>query len=442
MEISNPLRITVIGIGYLGLVHAVCMAELGHEVLALDVDAEKVESAAGGKAAFFEPGLDPLLRKTLDSGRLRFTTDWAELGAFGQMHFLCVGTPQVPGGYAADLKYVYGAIDSLAPHLTTDCLIVGKSTVPVGTARQLTARVRAAAPAGDRVDLAWNPEFLREGYAVQDTLTPDRFVFGVTSDGPESLFRRVYATPLASGIPALTMDLETAELVKVAANSFLATKISFINVLAEMCETVGADVLTLADAIGLDDRIGRKFLSPGLGFGGGCLPKDIRAFRTVAADKGVTSLVDLLSTVDTINVARRERVITLAREAVSDLSGKKIAVLGIAFKPNTDDIRDSPALDIATRLAEEGAVVSVHDPVAMANAAKRRPDLRYADTISTAADGAELVVHLTEWADYRAIDPAALAEMVAVPRLIDARCALDATKWREAGWSVQILGRP
>ncbi len=442
MEISNPVRITVIGIGYLGLVHAVCMAELGHDVLALDVDQAKVESAAGGKAAFFEPGLDPLLRKTLDSGRLRFTTDWAELGAFGQVHFLCVGTPQAPGGYAADLKYVHSAVDALAPHLTSDCLIVGKSTVPVGTARQLAARVRAAAPAGDRVDLAWNPEFLREGYAVQDTLTPDRFVFGVTSSEAEDRLRQVYAAPLASGIPALSMDLETAELVKVAANSFLATKISFINVLAEMCEAVGADVLTLADAIGLDDRIGRKFLSPGLGFGGGCLPKDIRAFRAVAKDKGVHTLVDLLSTVDAINLARRERVVTLAREAVGGLSGKRVAVLGIAFKPNTDDIRDSPALDIATRLAEEGAVVSVHDPVAMANAARKCPDLRYADSVSAAADGADLVVHLTEWADYRAIDPAALARMVAVPRLIDARCALDAPKWREAGWAVQVLGRP
>jgi UDPglucose 6-dehydrogenase len=440
--VTNPLRITVIGIGYLGLVHAVCMAELGHEVLALDIDKAKVDSAAGGTASFFEPGLDPLLRKTLDAGRLRFTTDWAELGAFGQVHFVCVGTPQVPGGYAADLKYVHGAVDALAPHLTTDSLIVGKSTVPVGTARQLTERVRASAPAGNRVDLAWNPEFLREGYAVQDTLTPDRFVFGVTSGDAEELLRRVYAKPLAAGIPALSMDLETAELVKVAANSFLATKISFINVLAEMCEAVGADVLTLADSIGLDERIGRKFLSPGLGFGGGCLPKDIRAFRTVAEEKGVGSLVDLLRTVDTINLDRRERVVTLSREAVGDLSGKRVAVLGIAFKPNTDDIRDSPALDIATRLAAEGAVVSVHDPVAMGNAARLRPDLRYAESVSAAADGADLVVHLTEWADYRALDPVALAEMVAVPRLIDARCALDGDKWREAGWSVQVLGRP
>jgi UDPglucose 6-dehydrogenase len=440
---SNSLRITVIGTGYLGLTHAVCMADLGHQVLAIDVDEEKIAKAARGEVPFYEAGLEPLLRKNLEAGRLRFTTDWAEIGEFGEVHFLCVGTPQVRGGHAADLKYVYGATDSLAPHLKTDCLIVGKSTVPVGTARQLVARARAAAPAGDRVDVAWNPEFLREGHAVQDSLTPDRFVFGVTSDSADALLRRVYTTPLASGIPALTMDLETAELVKVAANSFLATKISFINVMAEMCETVGADVLQLADAIGLDERIGRKFLSPGLGFGGGCLPKDIRAFRAVAEERAVVSLVDLLSTVDTINKGRRDRVAVLAREAVGgDLNGKRVAALGIAFKPNSDDIRDSPSLDICSRLAAEGAIVSVHDPVATANAARHRPALRYASSVFEAAQDADVVLHLTEWSDYQAIDPAALAEIVATPHLIDARCTLDAAKWRAAGWSIQVLGRP
>ena len=440
---STPLRITAIGTGYLGLTHAVCMADLGHDVLAIDVDEEKIAKAARGETPFYEPGLEPLLRKNLEAGRLRFTSDWAEIGEFGQVHFLCVGTPQVKGAHAADMSYVYGAAGSLAPHLTQECLIVGKSTVPVGTARQLTARLRAAAPAGDLVDLAWNPEFLREGYAVQDSLTPDRFVFGVTSESADGLLRRVYATPLGSGIPALTMDLETAELIKVAANSFLATKISFINVMAEMCEAVGADVLRLADAIGLVERIGRKFLSPGLGFGGGCLPKDIRAFRSVAGEKGVDSLVDLLTAVDTINLGRRDRVTALAREAVGgDLAGKRVAALGIAFKPNSDDLRDSPALDIISRLAAEGAIVSVHDPVALSNAARHRPELRYAESVSEAAEDADLVVHLTEWADYRAIDPAALAEVVAAPVLIDARCALDTDKWRAAGWTVQVLGRP
>ncbi len=441
------MRVTAIGIGYLGLTHAVCMADLGHQVLAIDVDEEKVAKAARGETPFFEPGLEPLLRKNLDAGRLRFTTDFAEIGEFGEVHFICVGTPQKTGETAADLSYVYGAVDALAPHLSGEALIVGKSTVPVGTARDLLARARAASPAGEAVSLLWNPEFLREGYAVQDTLTPDRFVFGVTFDEAgaraDATIRAVYATPLSSGIPAITMDLETAELVKVSANSFLATKISFINAMAEMCEASGADVIALANAIGIDERIGRKFLSPGLGFGGGCLPKDIRAFRTTAASKGVDSIVSLLSTVDTINLGRRERVTTLTRDAVGgSLAGKKVAVLGIAFKPNTDDLRDSPSLDICKRLAAEGAVISVHDPIAMANAALSYPDFRYAESVHEAAEQAEVVLHLTEWWEFRAIDPSALAEVVAQQVLIDARSALDADAWHAAGWSVYRPGQP
>ena len=435
-------RISIIGTGYLGLTHAVCMADLGHQVLAIDVDAAKIAKAARGEAPFFEPGLEPLLRKNLDSGRLRFTGSFAEIGEFGDVHFLCVGTPQAAGGNA-DLSHLHAATAALAPHLTRETLLVGKSTVPVGTARQLLAQARAAAPAGDLVDLAWNPEFLREGHAVRDSLTPDRIVLGVTSEQAVRTLQAVYDTPLAAGIPMLTMDLETAELVKVAANSFLATKISFINVMAEMCEATGADVTRLADAIGLDDRIGRKFLSPGLGFGGGCLPKDIRAFRYTAAEKNVGSLVDLLTTVDAINLGRRDRVIALARQAVGgELDGKRIAVLGAAFKPNSDDIRDSPSLAISGRLAGEGAIVTVHDPVAIPNAARVRPDLRYADSVHVAAEGVDLVLHLTEWADYCAIDPAALAEIVAAPVLVDARCTLDAALWRSAGWSVHVPGRP
>jgi UDPglucose 6-dehydrogenase len=437
------MRVTVIGTGYLGLTHAVCMADLGHEVLAIDVDAEKIAKASRGEAPFFEPGLEPLLRKNLDAGRLRFTDSFAEIGEFGDVHFVCVGTPQSKDGTGkADLTYVFGAAEALAPHLNRATLIVGKSTVPVGTSRQLIDRIQAAAPAGELVEYAFNPEFLREGYAVQDSLTPDRIVFGITSESAETLMRRVYETPLSSGIPGITMDLETAELVKVAANSFLATKISFINVMAEMCEASGADVIKLADAIGIDERIGRKFLSPGLGFGGGCLPKDIRAFRATAGERGVGSLVDLLTTVDTINLGRRHRVIELARQALGDLSGKRVAVFGAAFKPNSDDIRDSPSLDISGRLADEGAIVSVHDPVAMANAKRARPDLRYADSAHEAAEGADLVLHLTEWTDYRTIDPAALRAIVANPVLIDGRCALDAAAWRAAGWTVFVPGRP
>jgi UDPglucose 6-dehydrogenase len=435
-------RVTVIGTGYLGLTHAVCMADLGHEVLAIDVDKKKIAKAAAGETPFFEPGLEPLLRKTLESGRLRFTTSFADVGAFGDVHFLCVGTPEGEAGHA-DLSFVYAAVDSLAPHLTSECLVVGKSTVPVGTARKLLARVQAAAPAGDRVELAWNPEFLREGFAVQGSLNPDRIVLGVTSDWGAALLRLVYATPLAGGTPLLTMDLETAELVKVAANAFLATKISFINVIAEVCEAAGADVVPLAQALGHDARIGNRFLAPGLGFGGGCLPKDIRAFSATASALGVGSLINLLTTVDTINLGRRDRVISLAREAVGgELAGKRVAVLGVAFKPNSDDIRDSPSLDTCDRLVAEGAIVSVHDPVAMPNAAKQRPGLHYAQSVSAAAAGADLVLHLTEWADYQAIDPAALAQVVAQQVIIDARCCLDATGWSEAGWSVRVLGRP
>jgi UDPglucose 6-dehydrogenase len=439
---GHPPRITVIGTGYLGLTHAVCMADLGHQVLAIDIDEEKIGMAIRGEVPFFEPDLEPLLRKNIESGRLRFTTSFAEAGEFGEVHFLCVGTPEGESGQA-DLSFVYAAADALAPHLASPCLIVGKSTVPVGTARQVMSRVQAAAPAGEAVHIAWNPEFLREGFAVADSLSPDRIVLGVTSGWAEELMRQVYAGPLAAGTPLLVMDLETAELVKVAANAFLATKISFINAMAEVCEQVGADVIPLAEALGYDARIGRRFLSPGLGFGGGCLPKDIRAFRATASSLGVDSVVSLLTAVDGINLGRRDRVIELAREAVGGtLDGKRVAVLGIAFKPNSDDIRDSPSLAICDRLAAEGAIVAVHDPVAMPNAARKRPGLVYAPSVSAAAQGAHVLLHLTEWADYQAIDPAALAEVVAQRVIIDARCSLDRELWSNAGWSVRVLGRP
>jgi UDPglucose 6-dehydrogenase len=437
-------RVTVIGTGYLGLTHAVCMADLGHEVLAIDVDQDKIARAARGEAPFFEPGLEPLLRKHTESGRLRFTASFAEVGGFGEVHFLCVGTPEGDGGHA-DLGSVYAASGALAPHLASRCLIVGKSTVPVGTARQVLGWVRASAPAGPEVELAWSPEFLREGFAVQDSLAPDRIVLGVTSGRAEALVREVYAAPLAAGTPLLVMDLETAELVKAAANAFLATKISFINAMAEVCEAAGADVLPLADALGCDARIGRRFLSPGLGFGGGCLPKDVRAFRATASALGVTSVADLLATVEAVNLGRRDRVVALARETArgpGGLAGRRVAVLGVAFKPDSDDVRDSPSLAICDRLAAEGAIVSVHDPVAMPNAARKRPGLACASSVFEAAQDADLVLHLTEWSDYRAIDPAALAAVVARPVIIDARCCLDADLWRDAGWTVHVLGRP
>jgi len=441
-EPRSPMRLTVIGIGYLGLTHAVCMANLGHEVVGLDTDAEKVAQAASGETPFFEPGLESLLRKNLESGRLRFTTSYADAAEFGDVHFLCVGTPQAADG-SADMRHVYAAADALATHLSGPCLVVGKSTVPVGTARDLTDRIRAASCAGDEVEVAWNPEFLREGFAIEDSLAPDRLVFGVVSERSADLLRRVYASSLASGTPGLFMDLETAELVKVSANAFLATKISFINAMAEICEKVGADVVHLAEALAHDERIGRRFLAPGLGFGGGCLPKDIRAFRSAASALGVDSVANILGEVDAINLNRRSRVVDLARDAVGGtLADRRVTVLGLAFKPGSDDVRDSPSLHVCGRLTREGAIVTAHDPVAMENAARIRPDIRYAGSISEAAAGADVVLHLTEWADYRAIDPAVLAGVVTSRNMIDARCALDDALWRSAGWSFRVLGRP
>ena len=436
------MRLTVIGIGYLGLTHAVCMAELGHDVVAIDVDEEKIAKAARAEVPFFEPGLAELLRKNLDSGRLRFTTSWAEVADSGDVHFLCVGTPQGTDG-AADLRYVNAASDALAPYLAGRCLVVGKSTVPVGTAREVHGRLAAAAPAGWGVEVAWNPEFLREGLAVRDSLTPDRLVFGVSSEWAAGVMRQVYARPLAAGVPGLVMDLETAELVKVSANAFLATKISFINAMAEVCETVGADVVRLTEALSHDERIGRRFLSPGLGFGGGCLPKDIRAFRATAMNLGIKSVADLLGEVDAINSGRRARVVEMAREAVGgSLAGRRVAVLGVAFKPGSDDVRDSPSLDVCARLRQMGRWC----PCMTRWPCRTRPgSSRICGTHSQCQrppTGAHLVLHLTEWADYQAIDPAMLAGVVARRTIIDARCALDARLWRAAGWTVRAPGRP
>jgi UDPglucose 6-dehydrogenase len=428
--------LSVVGTGYLGATHAVCLASLGYDVVGVDVSSEKIARLASGEVPFFEPGLESLLRKTLEGGRLRFSADLSEV-ADCDVHFVCVGTPQKEGEYAADLTFVDSAFRALVGHARPGSLLVGKSTVPAGTA----ARLRAELP--DHLGLAWTPEFLREGFAVEDTLRPDRLVFGVSGPEGEAALRAAYAPLIAQGTPVVVTDFATAELVKVAANAFLATKISFINAMAEVCEVVHADVTTLSEALSYDPRIGGRFLRPGLGFGGGCLPKDIRAFMARAGELGVDQALSFLREVDAINQRRRARTVDLAAQLLDGLlAGRKIAALGAAFKPDSDDIRDSPALEVAAALHRHGARVSVYDPEAMENARRDYPQLHYTDSVDAACRGAELVLHLTEWEQFRQIDPEALASVVAETRVLDGRNALDPVRWRAAGWVYRALGRP
>ncbi|MGP5044814.1 UDP-glucose/GDP-mannose dehydrogenase family protein [Glutamicibacter sp. BW77] len=429
------LRISVIGTGYLGATHAACMAELGYEVIGLDVNAEKLQALSAGILPFHEPGLPELLRKHVASGRLRFTDSYEEVGKHADIHFVTVGTPQRADSQSADMSYVDAAVDSLVANISGEALIVGKSTVPVGTARRLSERIEATAKPGSKISLAWNPEFLREGFAVKDTLTPDRLVYGIQDDTSLAKLREVYAPILALETPEVVTDLETSELVKVAANAFLATKISFINAFAEVTETVGGDIKTLADAIGHDARIGRKFLNAGVGFGGGCLPKDIRALQARVSELGLSQTMGFLDEVDQINLRRRDRVVSLASSILGNqLAGKRICVLGVTFKPDSDDVRDSPALDIAVRLYNSGAEVSVYDPEGNKNAAGRFPRLNYVESWREAAEESDLVLLLTEWKEFRALDPQELGEVVSSRVLIDGRNVLDRPLWRDQGW--------
>jgi UDPglucose 6-dehydrogenase len=432
------LKVSVIGTGYLGATHAACMSSLGFEVIGVDVDAAKIELLTAGRVPFYEPDLEDLLQKEIASGRLTFTTDFNAI-ADVDVHFICVGTPQKADSLAADLKYVDAALDAVAAICKPGALVVGKSTVPVGTAARLRERLLKINPGAD---LAWNPEFLREGFAVEDTLRPNRLVVGVTSDAADAKLKEIYASNLAENTPWVRADLPTSELVKVAANSFLATKISFINAMAEVCEAAGGDVTVLAKAIGYDPRIGNRFLQAGIGFGGGCLPKDIRAFMARAGELGADQALEFLREIDSINLRARQRVIELVRRDLSEnLAGKKIAVLGAAFKPDSDDVRDSPALDIAAQIAAAGATVTIHDPKAIAPARKRFPALGFSEDIEGALKGADLVLHLTEWKIYRELDPAKMAKLVANPIMIDGRNALDREAWIAAGWKFRALGR-
>ena len=435
---NDPLRLTVLGTGYLGITHAACMASLGFDVLGVDIDARKVDQLNAGQLPIYEPGLRELLHSGLDSGRLAFTTSYPQAAAFGDVHFICAGTPPQSGSDHADLTQVDGCVATLAPLLNRPCLVVGKSTVPVGTARRLAAELAAACQGAE---LAWNPEFLREGSAVADAITPDRIVAGVMSPSAEEVLRTVYARQIAGGTPFFATDLETAELAKVAANAYLATKVSFINAMAEVCEAAGGNVYALSQILGADVRIGSAFLRPGLGFGGGCLPKDIRGFLARATDLEVGQALGFLREVDSINLRRRSRAADLAGELVGgDLTDVPVCVLGAAFKAGSDDVRDSPALDVAQILHGMGAQVTVYDPAALANARRTHPELGYAATVAEAARGAHVVLVLTEWAEFAELEPGDLATIVARQNIVDGRSVLDSELWRAAHWNYRALG--
>lgn len=438
---AQPLRISVIGTGYLGATHAICMASIGHDVIAVDVDPAKIAALEEGRVPFFEPGLSELLGDVLATGRLRFTTDPAEAAAHADIHFICVGTPQTHGSDAADLTYVHAAVTALAPHLRPGALVVGKSTVPLGTAAELTRQVTELAPCDD-VALAWNPEFLREGRAVRDSLEPDRLVLGVESDEDLQVLKEVYADLLGRGVPVIRTDLATAELAKVSANAMLAARVSLVNLLAEVCEVSGADVGDLTEVLRTDPRIGRDFLSPGLGYGGGCLPKDTRAFVARAQELGVDESTALLEAVDAVNLRQRARTTALALDLLDrPPAAATVAVLGGAFKAGSDDVRDSPALDVACRVRRAGARVRVHDPRAGDNVRRIRPELDVADDVRSACRGADLVLVLTEWPEFASIDPVELGDLVARRTVLDARLVLDPDKWTAAGWDFRALGR-
>jgi UDPglucose 6-dehydrogenase len=438
------IRIAVYGTGYLGATHATGMAELGHDVLGVDVDVAKLAKLEAGEVPFYEPELEEALQRNIAAGRLRFASSFQEAATFADAHFVAVGTPQKRGELAADMQHVDAVIETLAPLLTKPTVIFGKSTVPVGTARRVRARARELAPAGDDVDVAWNPEFLREGFAMHDTLHPDRLVLGIDADCPgraEEMARNIYAELIAEGIPFLVTDLATAELVKVSANAFLATKISFINAMAEVCEASNADVTVLADALGYDKRIGRRFLNAGVGFGGGCLPKDIRAFMARAGELGADQALTFLREVDNINMRCRTRMVELAREACTSFLGARVAVLGAAFKPDSDDVRDSPALNVAGQIQLQGATVSVYDPKAMDNSRALFPTLGYATSALEACEGADVVLVLTEWAEFKKLRPEDLNPVVRSRAVIDGRNCLDPHQWRSAGWNYRGVGR-
>jgi UDPglucose 6-dehydrogenase len=438
------MRLAVVGCGYLGVTLAAAMAKLGNEVIGVDVDAAKVISLNRGIAGFFEPDVDELLARHVATGAQAFTTSYREALDFSDVVFLTVGTPPVPGGSHYDLTHLRAAVRQIAAEVRRPTVVIGKSTVQVGTAHDLSRLIRHEYPGSARmIRVAWMPEFVRESSAVTDTLAPSRIVIGIEPGDKDiaHLVRKLHGDAVSAGTRFIVTNLATAELAKCAANAFLATKLSFINAMAELCEVAGGDVEQLAEVLASDPRIGPGGMRPGLGFGGGCLPKDIRAFARSAHDLGIPESLRFLQEVDAINLRRRDRVVDLAIELCQpDVRGTRVAVWGAAFKPGTDDIRDSPALAVADRMSQLGASVVVCDPRASGNGRSAHPQLEFDHCPTRAASGSHLLLHLTEWPDFKSVDPRMLASVVAQRNIIDARGSLDAASWELAGWTYRRLG--
>lgn len=433
-----PKNTSVIGLGYLGVTQAAVLASLGHNVIGVDPNSSKIDQLNSGEVPFFEPGLQELFEIGLQSGKISFTTAIDERFLDVDVHFICVGTPSKEDGSEVDTSFLDKAVEQLAPYLKNESTVVGRSTVPVGTASGLESRLSSMT--NKPFQLVWNPEFLSEGTAVRDSLQPERIVIGSNSLKGEADLKEIYKEIISKNVPVFTMDRQTSELVKVASNAFLALKISYINGVAEIAEKTGASASLLADAMGLDSRIGRKFLNNGLGFGGGCLPKDLAGFSAIAKRTGSKHFSDLLDAVNNVNSDRRNRVFDLAKKMLSDFGDKKITILGVAFKPNTDDVRLSPGLQLAVELRKAGAEVTIHDPVALRNASILHPQLLQGSSLEEALTGSELLILATEWDLYRDLDENATKSLVAAPRIIDGRNVLDSTKWRDAGWEFEQLG--
>ncbi len=434
------MKITIIGTGYVGLVTGACLAEFGHHVTCMDKDTTKVDALQAGKIPIYEPGLTELVRKNSGEGRLVFTTDLAACVPGAAAVFIAVGTPTSRRGDGyADLTYIHAAVRELAPYLSGYTVVIDKSTVPVGTARQVARLIREENPTAD-FDVVSNPEFLREGAALGDFMRPDRIVIGSESPKAQAVMKEIYDPLYLISTPFVFTGLESAELIKYAANAFLSIKISFINEMANLCEEVGADVVDLAKAIGLDGRIGSKFLHPGPGFGGSCFPKDTIALLRIAQEYGVSAR-SVAAAVE-INAAQKAGMVKKIREALGgDVAGKTIGVLGLTFKPETDDLRDAPALSILPPLHEKGAKIQAHDPQGMEEAKKLFPEFSYVQGVYEAADGADALVLMTEWNQYRAIDLERVKLLMRNPLFIDLRNVYTPARMQAAGFTYVGVGR-